>query len=209
MRSFLQLPWTLWVLFLVFLVQMSSHPASPQASSLPQRPERQIRQARQSANIPLYRSPRRQRVLAPRLNGDLESQRMAHRDADREQQLALQETPSRRRRMPEHRAGDENRAPSPTPAAPRPFFCRRRDGTPPDSQRPVVALPLDKRTLDSRHDASANARSGIIGLQQRKPPRILPLDGKLRRVDAGSGKGNNENNDNAKKERSTSASANE
>ncbi|KAJ7730720.1 hypothetical protein B0H14DRAFT_2640181 [Mycena olivaceomarginata] len=49
----------------------------------------------------------------------VEERRSIQRDADRERQLALQETPSRRRRrIPEAR--DENRAPSPTPVARRP-----------------------------------------------------------------------------------------
>ncbi|KAJ7891124.1 hypothetical protein B0H13DRAFT_1887296 [Mycena leptocephala] len=165
MRPLPLLLWILWV-FLVLLVKMPSPSSPSQSSSFPQRTKTHIRQARQLANIAPYRlnpanAPLRAlapnpngnaplRALAPRPNGDLESQRTAHRDADRERQLELQETPPRRRRrMPQHRVGDENRAPSPTPVARRhieqPVFAGV--GTPPDSQRP---LPPDKRAAAQR-----------------------------------------------------------
>ncbi|KAJ6582758.1 hypothetical protein B0H10DRAFT_1954253 [Mycena sp. CBHHK59/15] len=175
----LQLPW-IWVILWVLWVRMSSSPGPSRSSSLPQRAERQIRQARQLANIAPYSSPRRHvanapplRVLAPRPNGDLESQRAVHRDADRERQLALQETPSRRRRrMPDCQAGDENRAPSPTPVArPRieqPVFAGV--GTPPNSQRP---LPPDKRTV-ARRARSERERQERERLAAAAPPAQQP-----------------------------------
>jgi hypothetical protein len=103
-------------------------PPSP-PSSLAQRCERGIRQARVYASIAPYRSPRRQPGASPlrdiqnvprvQHGPGVEEQRSIQRDADRERQLALQETPSRRRRrIPEAR--DENRAPLPTPVAQRP-----------------------------------------------------------------------------------------
>ncbi|KAJ6475516.1 hypothetical protein C8R45DRAFT_1010261 [Mycena sanguinolenta] len=150
----------------LFLAQMP--PPLKSSSGLPQRPDHHIRQARDRANAAPYLSSRRQssanahaagtswpvaprplpprpRPLAPRPNGDLESQHTAQRDADRDQQLAQQETPSRRRRrIPENRAGDENRALSPTPAPHRrvqqPVFAGA--GTPLDSQRPEDGLDI-------------------------------------------------------------------
>ncbi|KAJ6450779.1 hypothetical protein C8R45DRAFT_1042766 [Mycena sanguinolenta] len=145
----------------LFLAQMS--PPLKSSSGLPQRPDRHIRQAHDRTNAAPYLSPRRQssanahaagtsqplaprpRPLAPRPNGDLESQHTAQCDTDRDQQLAQQETPSRRRRrIPENRAGDENRAPSPTPAPHRrvqqPVFAGA--GTPLDSQRPEDGLDI-------------------------------------------------------------------
>ncbi|KAJ6485693.1 hypothetical protein C8R45DRAFT_997528 [Mycena sanguinolenta] len=137
-------------------------PPLQSSSGLPQRPDRHIRQARDRANAAPYLSPHRQssanahaagtlrplaprplaprpRPLAPHPNGDLESQRTAQCDTDRDQQLAQQETPSHhRRRIPENWAGNENWAPSPTPAPHRrvqqPVFAGT--GTPLDSQRP-------------------------------------------------------------------------
>ncbi|KAJ7443351.1 hypothetical protein B0H11DRAFT_2204239 [Mycena galericulata] len=157
MRS-LQLWWIFWVVLFVFFAQMPSPSSSFAPSSLAHRNERRIRQARIRANLAPYRSPPRLYAGLPlqdvgnapsaRLVGDLESHRTALRGADREQQLALQDTPSRRRRrIPANRAGDENRAPSPTPAVRRyiaqPVFAGV--GTPPDSQR--LSLPPNKRSL--------------------------------------------------------------
>ncbi|KAJ6503804.1 hypothetical protein C8R45DRAFT_973791 [Mycena sanguinolenta] len=142
----------------LFLAQMS--PPLKSSSGLPQRPDHHIRQARDRANaapsanahaagtsrpVAPQPLPPRPRPLAPRPNGDLESQHTAQRDADRDQQLAQQETLSRRcRRIPENRAGDENRAPSPTPAPHRrvqqPVFAGA--GTPLDSQRPEDGLDI-------------------------------------------------------------------
>ncbi|KAJ7784809.1 hypothetical protein B0H14DRAFT_2630620 [Mycena olivaceomarginata] len=91
------------------------------------------------------------RAIVPRPNVDLESQRTAQRDADRERQLALQETPSRRRvecleimletkiglhRLRRLRADILNSL----------FFAGV--GTPPDSQR--LLLPPNKSTLARR-----------------------------------------------------------
>ncbi|KAJ7437679.1 hypothetical protein B0H11DRAFT_2206470 [Mycena galericulata] len=173
MRS-LQLWWILWVVSFGFFAQMPSPSSSSAPSSLAHRNERRIRQARIHANLAPYRSPPRLYVGLPLHNvanapsarpvGDLESHRAAHRGADREQ-LALQDTPSRRRRrIPANRAGDENRAPSPTPAVCRyiaqPVFAGV--GTPPDSQRP--SLPPNKRSLgqqrrqEREHQAAAAAQ---------------------------------------------------
>ncbi|KAF8130018.1 hypothetical protein K438DRAFT_1788907 [Mycena galopus ATCC 62051] len=183
----------LWVVFIGFLTQIRSSPPGS-SSSLPQRTERHIRQARDRANAGPYVSPRSQtrplprplaqrqllrplvqnplpRALAPRPNGDVESQRTAHRDAERERQLELQETPSRRRRrIPQNRTDDENRAPSPTPAA------RRRveqflQASGPLRTRSVsllqTSMPLPSALDANVNDKSANSR------QLRKAPTNL------------------------------------
>ena len=85
-----------------------------------QRSLRHIHQARDTANCSLY-SPRRAAALCDvtnhqeRQHEDLDAVRAAHRNADRARQLSLQETPSRRRRrIPDGRGGQKNRAASPT-----------------------------------------------------------------------------------------------
>ncbi|KAK7046503.1 hypothetical protein R3P38DRAFT_2765320 [Favolaschia claudopus] len=143
----LRLRWIIWGILFAFLLQMS--PTRPSSSSLRVHANSQIRQARTLANAPPYRSPQRcspdkdagarplRPVLGTRPNGDPESHRAANRSDDRERQLALQETPSRRRRrIPGQQ--DENRAPSPTPNPRRPLAQPNFAGvgTPPDSQQP-------------------------------------------------------------------------
>ncbi|KAJ7921787.1 hypothetical protein B0H13DRAFT_2318100 [Mycena leptocephala] len=103
-------PWVLYraslVTLSIFLAIMSPPSASPSAS-LVQRHEHHIRQARNYADIAPYRSPRREPGIAP-LRDTLkrassaawprtQERRSAQRDADRERQLALQETPEFRR----------------------------------------------------------------------------------------------------------------
>jgi hypothetical protein len=108
-------------------------PPTP-SSYLAQRRVPGVRLARQNAMSPIYgrtRSPRastRRNALqdmsnqGPRGNlplsssPSLEAECLAARNADRDRQLALQETPSRRRR----RIPNENRPGSPTPGASRP-----------------------------------------------------------------------------------------
>ncbi|KAJ7458662.1 hypothetical protein B0H11DRAFT_2317756 [Mycena galericulata] len=137
MRSLL-LWWILWVVSFGFFTQMRSPSSPSETSSLAHRNERRIRQARIHANLAPYRSPPRLYAGLPlhdvgnapsaRPVGDLESHRAAHRGADREQQLALQDTPSRRRRRIPANRTDENRAPSPTPAVRRHIAQASNDG---------------------------------------------------------------------------------
>ncbi|KAJ7508137.1 hypothetical protein B0H11DRAFT_2308343 [Mycena galericulata] len=137
MRSLL-LWWILWVVSFGFFTQMRSPSSPSETSSLAHRNERRIRQARIHANLAPYRSPPRLYVGLPlhdvgnapsaRPVVDLESHRAAHRGADREQQLALQDTPSRRRRRIPANRTDENRAPSPTPAVRRHIAQASNDG---------------------------------------------------------------------------------
>ncbi|KAJ7798887.1 hypothetical protein B0H14DRAFT_2617521 [Mycena olivaceomarginata] len=154
----------LWAAFWPLLVALSTllatmSPLSP-PSSLAQRCERGIRQARVYASIAPYRSPRRQPGASPlrdiqnvprvQHGPGVEERRSIQRDADRERQLALQETPSRRRRrIPEAR--DENRAPSPTPVArrpvPQPVFAGV--GTPPATLRQA---PLPPNRYEARDE---------------------------------------------------------
>ncbi|KAJ7850355.1 hypothetical protein B0H13DRAFT_1905717 [Mycena leptocephala] len=114
-------------LLLLFIWALILSMSSPSSSSLAHCHERSVRGARNAAMESLYASPRRHRLAAnpfqevgnlPRVTlprfPPLDQERAALRDADRERQEALQETPSRRyRRVP--RREEENRAVSPTP----------------------------------------------------------------------------------------------
>ncbi|KAJ7900896.1 hypothetical protein B0H13DRAFT_1883200 [Mycena leptocephala] len=181
-------PSVLYQIFLValsiFLAIMSPPSASP-SSSLPQRRERHIRQARVYANIAPYRSPRREPGIAPLRNirnapavqhgPELEQHHSAQRDADWERQLALQETPSRRRRrLPERR--DENRAPSPTLIArrplPQPVFAGA--GTPPATQQ--APLPPNRHTLaqQARRERERQAAAAAVQAAPQAPQAPPP-----------------------------------
>ncbi|KAJ7238906.1 hypothetical protein C8J57DRAFT_1246237 [Mycena rebaudengoi] len=116
----------------LFCILSSFRRSLPSSSSgtfsLVQRTSKTTRQARNNANTsPYRRSPLRQQGPSPNVpfqsivNTSNERERAALRDADRERQLALQETPSRRhRRVPQGSTGNENRAPS--PIRPRPIL---------------------------------------------------------------------------------------
>ncbi|KAJ6524143.1 hypothetical protein B0H10DRAFT_1974817 [Mycena sp. CBHHK59/15] len=161
----LQLGLFFLTVLLVFLSQMSSPSSSSPPSSLAQRPNRQIRQARNNANVPPYRqiAPRRLpdttalrdigNAPATRLDGGPEPQRTAHRDADHERQLALQETPSRR-----------------AAAFPQPAFAGV--GTPPDSQQ--APLPPTKRQLAQRARQQAQIERQAAAAAAADPQ--APLD---------------------------------
>ncbi|KAJ7925676.1 hypothetical protein B0H13DRAFT_1862933 [Mycena leptocephala] len=146
-------------LLLLFIWALILSMSSPSSSSLAHRHERSVRGARNAAMESPYASPRRHRLAAnpfqdvgnlprvtlPRLPS-LDQERAALRDADRERQQALQETPSRRyRRVP--RREEENRAVSPTPGLRR-AVPPSGLATPPDSQAPPAVA--NKRALAQR-----------------------------------------------------------
>ncbi|KAJ7161539.1 hypothetical protein C8R46DRAFT_1037867 [Mycena filopes] len=193
-------PWVLWgavVIVILSLILMQPTPPSSSPSSLAQRSPRRARDARHAAMAPPYlgsRSPNRrtlqnisntsrgptnipgpsQRPLSP----TLDSQRASFRDADRERQLALQDTPSRRRRRVPRRQDEENERPvSPTPGA----STSRRAGMNARSGSPTPGAST------SRNAGTLNARSGLAtprastsqGLQQpgtglQTPPATVP-----------------------------------
>ncbi|KAJ7628200.1 hypothetical protein DFH06DRAFT_1442097 [Mycena polygramma] len=122
----MHLPLLGWLCIGLFLlIKMVSPPPTP-SSSLAHRRVTGVRNARVRAMSPMYQGQRSPRAFgqvlqdirnvlpnsaAPSASSSLEDERLALRNADRDRQLALQETPSRRRR----RVPDENRAGSPTP----------------------------------------------------------------------------------------------
>ncbi|KAJ7862801.1 hypothetical protein B0H14DRAFT_3610827 [Mycena olivaceomarginata] len=188
----------LWLLALLLLLlrMQPTPPSSSPSSSLAQRHPRRVREARSIAMAPLYHVPRmspNRRALhdisnrrtvdasAPSRSSSpsLDSQRSVMRDADRERQLALQETPSRRRRREPRPREDENQRPtSPTPGAStsRRPVPQQRPGpsglqTPPTTTvAPNAARVLAQQRRREREAAAKAAGNPVVPAQARQPP---------------------------------------
>ncbi|KAJ7853087.1 hypothetical protein B0H13DRAFT_1904315 [Mycena leptocephala] len=170
-------------LLLLFIWALILSMSSPSSSSLAHRHERSVRGARNAAMESPYASPRRHRLAAnpfqevgnlPRVTlpriPSLDQERAALRNADRERQQALQETPSRRyRRVP--RREEENRAMSPTPGLQR-AVPQLGLATPPDSQAPPAVAnkrALAQRARRDRENAAKTAAAAGPSTSTRAP----------------------------------------
>ncbi|KAJ7670457.1 hypothetical protein B0H17DRAFT_1209326 [Mycena rosella] len=109
------------LLFLfVLLILMEPLAPGPSSSSLACRRDRSVRDARHDAMRSPYASPRRRRLEggpnSATAVSSLDRERSGIRDAERQRQISLQETPSQRhRRVPRQHEEEENRVASPTP----------------------------------------------------------------------------------------------
>ncbi|KAJ7057178.1 hypothetical protein C8F01DRAFT_1153685 [Mycena amicta] len=124
------------LLFTSSYLSLSMFPPSP-SSSLLQRSPRGIRQNRHNANALFYSRPSHPRSPLRNLTNAktaYEEERSARRASQREGQLALQDTPSRRHRRTPNRHSNENRDPSPTPRRTLPRIRLILLPTPPESQ---------------------------------------------------------------------------
>ncbi|KAJ7683550.1 hypothetical protein B0H17DRAFT_1137677 [Mycena rosella] len=167
------LGWVLGLLVLLILHMAPSLPTPP--SSLAHRHMTSVRDARHGAMSPSYAIPHRppthphtpfrdianevlhiQNAPSTRpVSPSLDRTRSSFRDADREQQLALQESPSRRRCRIPGASGDENwssspaagtRSSSPTPGAStsrvaRPLIPHLGLQTPPATETTTAPVP--------------------------------------------------------------------
>ncbi|KAK6991579.1 hypothetical protein R3P38DRAFT_2803631 [Favolaschia claudopus] len=186
--------WWLFAATVLFVVAMQPTPpcsALPSSSSLAQRPPRGVRDARNAAMTPPYSVTRRpgrvspvrpvfqdvsNRHGAPTIQSpnslDADAQRASLRDADRQRQLALQETPSRRRRRHPERPGDDERSRSPTPAA---SMSRRQPlanatglQTPPATSAGQENRPPPPRHRSPGRSAASAARSAAAQQARRE-----------------------------------------
>ncbi|KAJ7795501.1 hypothetical protein B0H13DRAFT_1934897 [Mycena leptocephala] len=161
-------------LLLLFIWALILSMSSPSSSSLAHRLERSVRGARNAAMESPYASPRRHRLAANpfqeignvlRVQGQsssglpsLDQERAALRDADRERQQALQETPSRRYRRVPRREEEENQAVSPTPGLRR-AVPQLGLATPPDSQVPPAVTNKRALAQHARRDRENAAKT--------------------------------------------------
>ncbi|KAJ7429281.1 hypothetical protein B0H11DRAFT_1945397 [Mycena galericulata] len=168
--------------FLFLLLKMTSPPPTP-SPSLAHRRETGVRNARRCAMSPVYsraRSPRHspgRRALLDISNRQRENEarpgspsadleRSALRHADRDRQLALELTPSRRRR----RVPNENRALSPTPGPSRP-----RVEAPQGLQTPPATNAPTRSGI--QRAAPSNARSEAQRERRRREAEQRLLNG--------------------------------
>ncbi|KAJ7480355.1 hypothetical protein B0H11DRAFT_1916092 [Mycena galericulata] len=102
----------------------------------------------------------------------LEQERSGLREAERQRQAALQETPSRRRRRIPGQA--QNREPSPTPTTTSQTI-RLGLGTPPETQAPTQNAPSRAALAQCarrEHEAAAKAVAAeLSGVENMPPPR--------------------------------------
>ncbi|KAJ7824581.1 hypothetical protein B0H13DRAFT_2375418 [Mycena leptocephala] len=175
----------------VLLIVMLTPPPTASSSSLAHRRTTGVRQARNDAIRSPYHSPRQHRlqrspgrsplqnvgniprpqIQNPVAGPSVEDEHSSFRQAERERQAALQETPSRRRRRIPVQPRNENRSPSPTASASRGAQSTSLGlGTPPDSQRPV----LSARTLARRARREREAAAKAAGTSANRPPRPAP-----------------------------------
>ncbi|KAF8147178.1 hypothetical protein K438DRAFT_1780263 [Mycena galopus ATCC 62051] len=173
----------IFAIFTLLLLKMAPSPPTP-PPSLPHRHRTSVRDARQNAMLPLYAVPRvlpnhRQppfQDIGSRIHPvqdassldearpstpSLDSARATLRDADREQQLALQETPSQcRRRIPApHNDENSHRSTSPTPGASTSHAVQHPSGL----QTPRLT------------PAASNARSQVQQLRRQREAAAQPV----------------------------------
>ncbi|KAK6996326.1 hypothetical protein R3P38DRAFT_2800029 [Favolaschia claudopus] len=200
----------LWFLVAGILLVFSMQPtppssSSPSSPSLADRQTRRSRDARNAAMSPPYRVPRLPGRVSPgrrafqdisnsqqqgsRESGtqssdssSVDNQRASQRDADCQRQLALQETPSRRRRREPQRLNEENQRPtSPTPG---PSTARRQINRPANASGlqtpPATAQEQPNRRAAGQQLCQSCTKHGISGAvngQQRangQPPPPPP-----------------------------------
>ncbi|KAJ7706676.1 hypothetical protein B0H17DRAFT_1125528 [Mycena rosella] len=191
------LGWVLGLLVLLISHMAPSLPTPP--SSLAHRHTTFVRDARHGAMTPSYAVPRRspthprapfrdianevshiQNAPSTRpVSPSLDPARSSFRDADRERQLALQESPSRRRRRIPGASGDENwssspavgtRSSSPTPGASTSRVAR----TPPDTETTTAPVPsaqsLAQRARRQRKAGAQREREAAAGPMANAAP---------------------------------------
>ncbi|KAJ7691809.1 hypothetical protein B0H17DRAFT_1049146 [Mycena rosella] len=146
------------LLTLVLIILMLSPTPGPSSSPLPRRHKPNVREARHEA-MQESGAPGPFQDLSNLLPGtqgqgsvpctsSLERERSELRDAERERQILLLETPSRRHcRVPGQHEEGENRAPSPTPHSQRAI---RQLATLPDTQAPGPPPQINNHALGQR-----------------------------------------------------------
>ncbi|KAJ6618786.1 hypothetical protein B0H10DRAFT_1947207 [Mycena sp. CBHHK59/15] len=191
------------ILLLLILI-MSTPPPTP-SSSLAHRHVTSVRSARRGAMAPIYCGPRSPRASSGRRPlqdvGNMGPARDAHladvdrdladvdrehrvlRDADRERQQALQETPSRRRR----RIPNENRQSSPTPGPSRPRVQAAPQGLLTPAATNADAARRDEpnaRSLAQQRRRQREAEARERPLPQENPRATAQRERRQREADA-------------------------